>query len=117
MAAGDLDRLDQRATGPRDDLPENTGGAGGFNHGLAWAMDHGADLVWLMDDDGLPEPDCLGTLLEREDLDFWGPAVAGRAGPRPALLPDPAARRRPGSCTSWPRSRRPRADGLIAGRA
>src|SRR3954467_15790383 len=56
-------------------LPENTGGAGGFSHGLERAVERGADLVWLMDDDGLPEPKCLELLLEREDLDFWGPAV------------------------------------------
>jgi rhamnopyranosyl-N-acetylglucosaminyl-diphospho-decaprenol beta-1,3/1,4-galactofuranosyltransferase len=68
-------------------LPENTGGAGGFNHGLAWAMDHGADLVWLMDDDGLPDPDCLATLLEREDLDFWGPAVLAAQDPDRLCFP------------------------------
>jgi rhamnopyranosyl-N-acetylglucosaminyl-diphospho-decaprenol beta-1,3/1,4-galactofuranosyltransferase len=68
-------------------LPDNTGGAGGFNHGLAWAMDHGADLVWLMDDDGLPEPDCLSSLLEREDLDFWGPAVLSAQDPDRLCFP------------------------------
>jgi rhamnopyranosyl-N-acetylglucosaminyl-diphospho-decaprenol beta-1,3/1,4-galactofuranosyltransferase len=56
-------------------MPTNRGGAGGFHDGLAWAIDRGADLVWLMDDDGLPEPDCLERLLGRTDLDFWGPAV------------------------------------------
>jgi len=68
-------------------LPDNTGGAGGFNHGLAWAMDHGADLVWLMDDDGLPEPDCLALLLERDDLDFWGPAVLAAQDPSRLCFP------------------------------
>src|SRR3954463_11769023 len=58
-----------------ESLPTNTGGAGGFSHGLERAVERGANLVWLMDDDGLPEPDCLKLLLEREDLDFWGPAV------------------------------------------
>lgn len=57
-------------------LATNTGGAGGFADGLAWAMERGADLAWLMDDDGLPDADCLGLLLERAgELDFWGPAV------------------------------------------
>ena len=68
-------------------LATNTGGAGGFNHGLAWAMDHGADLVWLMDDDGLPELDCLATLLTREDLDFWGPAVLAAQDPDRLCFP------------------------------
>jgi rhamnopyranosyl-N-acetylglucosaminyl-diphospho-decaprenol beta-1,3/1,4-galactofuranosyltransferase len=57
-------------------LAENTGGAGGFHDGLAWAVERGADLVWLMDDDGLPEESCLERLLAREGtLDFWGPVV------------------------------------------
>lgn len=55
-------------------LAMNTGGAGGFHAGLAAAMNRGADLAWLMDDDGVPEADCLATLLGH-DLDFWGPAV------------------------------------------
>lgn len=57
-------------------MPSNTGGAGGFHAGLEAAMHGGADLVWLMDDDGLPPPDCLETLLAHDgQLDFWGPAV------------------------------------------
>ncbi len=68
-------------------LEENTGGAGGFNHGLAWAMDHGADLAWLMDDDGLPELDCLSALLERDQLDFWGPAVLAAQDPDRLCFP------------------------------
>ncbi len=56
-------------------LAHNSGGAGGFHDGLAWAMERGADLAWLMDDDGLPAHGCLATLLKRTDLDFWGPAV------------------------------------------
>jgi rhamnopyranosyl-N-acetylglucosaminyl-diphospho-decaprenol beta-1,3/1,4-galactofuranosyltransferase len=68
-------------------LAENPGGAGGFNHGLAWAIDHGADLAWLMDDDGLPAPDCLATLLERDDLDFWGPAVLAAQDPDRLCFP------------------------------
>ncbi len=57
-------------------LEHNTGGAGGFQAGLAEAMRRGADLAWLMDDDGLPDPDCLDLLLEHDgELDFWGPLV------------------------------------------
>ena len=44
-------------------LPANTGGAGGFAAGLAHALDAGADLVWLMDDDTVPTPDALQHLL------------------------------------------------------
>ena len=56
-------------------LATNTGGAGGFSHGLERAIGSGADLVWLMDDDGIPEPDCLKVLLDHDEYDFWGPAV------------------------------------------
>ena len=46
-------------------LPRNTGGAGGFAAGLARALEqHDADLVWLMDDDTVPTPGALETLLE-----------------------------------------------------
>jgi GT2 family glycosyltransferase len=45
-------------------LDRNTGGAGGFAAGLAAALDDGADLVWLMDDDTVPEPGALAALLD-----------------------------------------------------
>ena len=86
-------------------LPDNRGGAGGFHAGLAAAMERGADLAWLMDDDGVPEPDCLKVLLEH-DYDFWGPVGAGRARPVAVVLPHPAAGPQHRSCTGWPRSRR-----------
>jgi rhamnopyranosyl-N-acetylglucosaminyl-diphospho-decaprenol beta-1,3/1,4-galactofuranosyltransferase len=65
----------------------NTGGAGGFHDGLAWAVERGADLVWLMDDDGLPEPDCLSRLLAHTDLDFWGPVVVDEDDPGRLVFP------------------------------
>ena len=46
----------------------NTGGAGGFNAGIRAAIEAGADRVWLMDDDVLPEPDALARLLEAEQV-------------------------------------------------
>lgn len=68
-------------------LATNSGGAGGFHDGLAWAMERGAELAWLMDDDGIPEPDCLATLLTRDDLDFWGPAVLAEQDPERLCFP------------------------------
>ena len=68
-------------------LASNTGGAGGFDVGLAWAMERGADLAWMMDDDGLPEPDCLARLLEHDDLDLWGPAVVADHDPERLCFP------------------------------
>ncbi len=48
-------------------LAQNTGGAGGFAYGLALALADGADLVWLMDDDTVPEPGALRALLGARD--------------------------------------------------
>jgi rhamnopyranosyl-N-acetylglucosaminyl-diphospho-decaprenol beta-1,3/1,4-galactofuranosyltransferase len=59
------------------ELARNTGGAGGFACGLALALDSAADLVWLMDDDTVPEPDALRALLD---------ARARHPGPPPALV-------------------------------
>ena len=69
----------------RQDLPlqvirseENVGGAGGFRIGMETAYVAGWDRIWLMDDDVVPAPDCLATLMAvdepclmcvREDLD------------------------------------------------
>lgn len=44
-------------------LESNTGGAGGFNHGMHTAIDSGADFVWLMDDDAWAEPTALENLI------------------------------------------------------
>ncbi len=79
--------LDTQADVVRRTLTENGGGAGGFHDGLAWAMERGADLAWLMDDDGLPDHDCLRLLLERSDLDFWGPVVVDEARPERLVFP------------------------------
>lgn len=77
-------------------LTTNRGGAGGFQAGLQWAYDFGADLAWMMDDDGLPTCQCLDRLLDFEDdYDFWGPAVL--AEQRPAELCFPI--RLPGTAT------------------
>ncbi|MGZ4777504.1 MAG: glycosyltransferase [Oryzihumus sp.] len=44
-------------------LSRNTGGAGGFAAGMARAIDeHGADLLWVMDDDTIATPTTLAEL-------------------------------------------------------
>lgn len=69
-------------------LPENRGGAGGFHAGTAAALEQGADLLWLMDDDGVPSPDCLAGLLPwSEELDFVGPAVVAEQAPERLCFP------------------------------
>ncbi|WP_435769762.1 glycosyltransferase family 2 protein [Nocardioides sp. SYSU DS0651] len=42
---------------------ENRGGAGGFHLGVRTAYEQGHDVMWLMDDDVVPAPDCLTRLL------------------------------------------------------
>ena len=46
------------------ELARNSGGAGGFACGMALALADGADLVWLMDDDTVPQRHALRALLE-----------------------------------------------------
>ena len=42
---------------------KNLGGAGGFACGIQQAACSGAEYLWIMDDDCLPEPDALQPLL------------------------------------------------------
>ncbi len=58
VQAMDLPRLVYRNTG------ENLGGAGGFAYGTREAALAGYDGLWLMDDDTIPEPQALETLLD-----------------------------------------------------
>ena len=85
---GTGDWLTTRTDVRRRTLPDNRGGAGGFHEGLRWAVEEtGADLVWLMDDDGLPEGECLKRLLREEDLDFWGPLIVDEQDPQRLVFP------------------------------
>lgn len=43
---------------------KNRGGAAGFAEGIAIATRQGADAVWIMDDDTIPQADTLATLVE-----------------------------------------------------
>jgi GT2 family glycosyltransferase len=49
------------------DMGSNQGGAGGFARGVEEAYSQGADLIWLMDDDCVPEPDALERLVSGFD--------------------------------------------------
>ena len=46
-------------------LATNSGGAGGFNAGMAWAHERDFNWTWVMDDDGQPATNCLEELLAR----------------------------------------------------
>ncbi|HET7682549.1 MAG TPA: glycosyltransferase [Marmoricola sp.] len=58
-------------------LRENTGGAGGFTAGIERALGHDPDLVWLLDDDTVPEPTAAEVLVR---------AWVEHPGRRPAVL-------------------------------
>lgn len=47
-------------------MKENTGGAGGFYHGLKISLDINCDWVWIMDDDTIPNKDCLEKLIDAD---------------------------------------------------
>lgn len=49
-------------------LPENTGGAGGFNTGLKRSVEASADWAWLMDDDTIPSPTALEKLVQKSGV-------------------------------------------------
>lgn len=71
-------------------LRENLGGAGGFYVGMRRAYEDGCSLLWLMDDDGLPEERCLEVLLRelyRNNLDVVGPVVLSLEKPSELSFP------------------------------
>jgi GT2 family glycosyltransferase len=44
-------------------LVSNTGSAGGFGAGAAWAFEHGYDWIWLLDNDSIPKQEALARLI------------------------------------------------------
>lgn len=56
----------------KDDLyiihQENSGGSGGFHTGVKTAFERNADWIWIMDDDVIPERDCLEKLLSYKSI-------------------------------------------------
>ena len=57
-------------------LDKNLGGAGGFFHGIKYALDNAYDYVWLMDDDGYPLENCFTKLISiASDKIVVGPVV------------------------------------------
>jgi GT2 family glycosyltransferase len=59
--------------------PKNRGYAEGNNQGMRWALDRGADLVWLLNNDVEVEPDSLTELVRvlenGPDLGMVGPVM------------------------------------------
>ncbi|UKT63875.1 glycosyltransferase family 2 protein [Pedobacter mucosus] len=67
---------------------KNIGGAGGFAYGINMAYKHGADWIWVMDDDTIPEKDALKELVyalnevnpDREKVGFLSSRVLWKDG-------------------------------------
>lgn len=66
--------------------PENLGFTGGCNLGFDWALEHGADYVWLLNSDAVTEADTLSSLVEVAEAD---PAI-GLVSPLIASLQVPS---------------------------
>lgn len=90
-------------------LSHNIGASGGFNAGFRLAYQAGADFVWMMDDDVIPQPDALQHLLEADerlsrmgvDRAFLLSAALTESG----LVTDPPAlnlQRNKIGCPGWP---------------
>lgn len=67
------------------ELARNTGGAGGFAVGMDQAFRLGADLVWLLDDDAIPDLAALGALLHAR-ASYRGPLAPAAVSSRVVWL-------------------------------
>ena len=67
-------------------LDTNTGGAGGFNAGFKESLKYEYDRLWIMDDDTIPNPDCLEQLVsalepvKEEKVSFLASSIYGPNG-------------------------------------
>ena len=82
------DQLVKKLTNKRDNveyikLDSNTGGAGGFYHGMKVAFtDNDIDGFWVMDDDGIPDKCCLENMLKYlNEYAFISPIVLNKDNP------------------------------------
>lgn len=77
--------------------PVNVGSAGGFSQGIPRALCLGADLVWMLDDDNVPDSDALRillaglTILSSDSEGRLVPAVASRRSYANFTLPAPGS--------------------------
>jgi len=62
-------------------MKKNTGSAKGFKTGLEKALTTNCDFIWILDDDNLPQPTTLSTLI-----DSWGILTAKQDYSKVALL-------------------------------
>lgn len=63
-------------------MEQNLGGAGGFYKGIQISLEFMCDWLWIMDDDTIPDNDCLENLLNasnivNETVSFFASSVTG----------------------------------------
>lgn len=100
------------------EMKTNTGGAGGFCEGLKRAGDDSSDWVWIMDDDTIPNNDCLENLIragsiilaDNNDISFLASAVFGPNG-ESMNLPSIDMKPAPNGYASWYKYLK---DGIVA---
>ena len=69
---------------------ENLGGAGGFARGINEAYERDFEWIWVMDDDGLPNLDCLEKLLiEKSNYKVIAPLVINTEHPKEVSFVNP----------------------------
>ncbi len=69
-------------------MEKNTGGSGGFYEGLRIAGEYDYEWIWVMDDDTIPQSDCLARLIdakefiqkENRSISFLASAIYGPEG-------------------------------------
>ena len=84
----------------------NVGGAGGFARAIAYALEQDFDAVWLMDDDGYPNPTALEHLTDawRDDIACISSVVLREDDPSRFVFPFPALDREGYPAVfAWPR--------------
>jgi GT2 family glycosyltransferase len=83
---------------PLHETGENLGFAGGCNAGIRVAMEHGADYVWLLNNDAVPASGALDALLAVAEAD----AGVGAVGSVLRYLQDPLRVQTWGGGWHWP---------------
>ncbi len=63
-------------------MHENVGSSGGFHEGIKRAYEKGYDWIWVLDDDGRPDIDCLRRLMDaaKSGFDYVAPNLLDEQG-------------------------------------
>lgn len=83
-------------------MKDNLGGAGGFYNGIKIAMELDPDWVWIMDDDAIPEKECLSRLVDKteDNISFLASYVYGLNN-KPMNIPEIDSRSMDNGYPEW----------------